>query len=135
MSNKNNILIIEDEPDVLTYFEAFFQDNGYDTISAGNGKTGLELARSYKPDLITLDITMPGQSGMNTYRQLKSDADLFAIPIVIITATIDNAEKFRMQMKEFPAPDAFVTKPVDTGKLLKIISDILIESKKTIDVN
>ncbi len=128
MSDKYRILVIEDEPDVLTYFEAFFQDNGYDTMSAGDGKTGLDLARAYKPDLITLDITMPGQSGMNIYRQLKSDADLFAIPIVIITATIDNAEMFRIQMREFRAPDGFVTKPVDTGKLLKIISDILIDS-------
>ena len=128
MNDKSIILIIEDEPDILTYFEAFFQDNGYQTMSAGDGETGLKLARSYKPDLVTLDITMPGQSGMNPYRQFKSDSDLSAVPIVIITATIDDPENFNIQMKEFPAPDGFVTKPVNTGVLLKIISNILIES-------
>ena len=130
MDDKNRILIIEDEPDVLIYFEALFQDNGYDTISAADGETGFALAQSSAPDLITLDITMPGQSGMSTYCRFRTDPDLIDIPIVIITATVDSMENFHNQMKDFPAPDGFVTKPVDTKTLLKKISTIFRDHHK-----
>jgi CheY-like chemotaxis protein len=122
---RNRILIIEDEPDVLTYFEAFFQDNGFDTLPASDARTGFKLARSEKPDLITLDITMPGQSGMGTYSRLKGDPDLSAIPIVVITATIDSLEDFRRQTDGLPDPDCFVSKPVSLSNLLEKISKIL----------
>ena len=71
MSETKKILIVEDEQDILAYFEAIFQDNGYDTVSAKDGIEGFERAKSEKPDLIALDITMPKQSGLKIYRQFK----------------------------------------------------------------
>lgn len=62
MSKSKKILIVDDEEDVLTYFEAIFNDDGYDTILARDGIKGFEVAKSEIPDLITLDITMPKQS-------------------------------------------------------------------------
>ncbi|MBW2489829.1 MAG: response regulator [Deltaproteobacteria bacterium] len=59
----NKILIVENEQDIIAYFETIFQDNGYDTVSAKGGMEGFERAKSEKPDLIALDITMPKQSG------------------------------------------------------------------------
>ena len=122
---RNKILIIEDEPDVLTYFETFFKDNGFDTVSASDGRAGFELAKSEEPDLITLDITMPGQSGMGTYSRLKKDPGLSSIPIVVITATIDTLEDFRKQTEDLPDPEVFETKPVNLENLLEKISEIL----------
>jgi len=58
MTDKKKILIVDDEPDVLTYLTALFQDNGYDTLTAEDGVKGFDLAKSEMPDLITLDITM-----------------------------------------------------------------------------
>ena len=69
MSAKKKILIVDDEQDVLAYFEAVFQDSGYDTVLARDGFEGFELAKSEKPDLITLDITMPEHSGYHHYRR------------------------------------------------------------------
>ncbi|MFC1886136.1 response regulator [Thermodesulfobacteriota bacterium] len=125
MCKKHNILIIEDEPDVLSYLEAVFQDNGYDTVSALNGNTGFELAKSQKPDLITLDITMPNQSGMSVYRQFKNDPDLIDTPIVIITATMSSMKGFKEQLVDLPSPEGFVAKPIRVSELLKAISNNL----------
>jgi len=89
MSEIKKILIVEDEQDILAYFEAIFQDRGYHTVSAKDGFEGIELAKSEKPDLITLDITMPKQSGLKLYRQLKDHPALKNIPVIVITAHDD----------------------------------------------
>ena len=56
---RKKVLVLDDEPNVVAYLETLLQDNGYDTVSAGDGREGMEKARSEKPDLITLDILMP----------------------------------------------------------------------------
>ncbi len=122
---KKKILIVDDEEDILFYFESLFQDNGYDTIIAENGAEGFELAKSEKPDLITLDITMPGQSGIRTFCQYKSDPDLKDIPVVIITAADDSMRSFLKEHSKHSSPEDFLTKPVDTKELLNRINDIL----------
>jgi two-component system cell cycle response regulator DivK len=63
------ILIIDDETSVVTYLETLLQDEGFETVTAANGKEGLEKAKSAKPDLVTLDITMPEKSGVKFYRE------------------------------------------------------------------
>ena len=64
------ILIVDDEPDVITYLETFFHDQGYGTLSAQDGKVGFAKARAEHPDLITLDISVPEESGVKMFRQL-----------------------------------------------------------------
>ena len=61
--SRKKVLVIDDEPNVVTYIETLLQDNGYDTVSAPDGEVGLEMAKKERPDLITLDITMPKKSG------------------------------------------------------------------------
>jgi len=84
MSGNKKILVVDDEQDVLFYLSTLFEDNGFDTITAENGIEALELAKSELPDLITLDITMPEQSGIKTYRYLKNDINLQNIPVIIV---------------------------------------------------
>lgn len=123
MSKK--ILIVDDEPDVATYFEALFQDNGYQTIVAYDGVEGLKLAKSEKPDLITLDITMPVHSGVKTYGHYKSDVRLIHTPVIIITAVGESKKDFLEKLKELPEPEGFISKPIEPGQLLTLISEIL----------
>lgn len=127
MSAAKKILIVEDEQDVLAYFEAIFQDNGYDTVLARNGIEGFELAKSEKPDLIALDITMPGQSGMKTYRQYKRHPALKDIPVIIITAVNDSFKSLLDELNGFSTPEAFFNKPIDPEELLKVVAGILSE--------
>lgn len=124
MSETNKILIVDDEEDVLAYFEAIFNDNGYDTLLAQDGIKGFELAKSEKPDLITLDITMPKQSGLKMYRQFKDHPELKNIPVIIITAHDDFLGIFLDDLKKFALPEGIFYKPIDPKKILKLIAEI-----------
>ncbi|MDF1591557.1 MAG: response regulator [Desulfobacterales bacterium] len=125
MSKNKKILIVDDELDIVTYFEALFQDGGYDTITAFNGEQGFEIAKSEKPDLITLDITMPVQSGVRTYCQYKIDITLKNTPVIIITAADDSMSSFLEKLNGITGPEGFVNKPVDPEKLLQKVAALL----------
>lgn len=132
MSNKNKrILVLDDEPDVLTYLETLLRDNGYDTISARNGREGMKLIRSHKPDLVTLDISMPESSGTRFYRELKCDPELAGIPVVVVTAVAGNGGdpyKFHEILtgrQQVPPPDGYFPKPIERNEFLEAIADLL----------
>jgi CheY-like chemotaxis protein len=128
MSNKKKILVVDDEQDVLIYLTALFQDNGYEVITAKDGIEGFDLAKTEKPDLITLDITMPDQSGVRTYRYYKGNDELKEIPVIIITAIGDSMRSFLKKLSGFPEPEGFMNKPIDEKTLLKMVSDLLSKS-------
>ena len=125
------VLIIDDERSVLTYLETLLQDNGYETVCAENGKTGFEKARSEKPDLVCLDITMPEESGIRFYRNLKEDPELASTPVVIITAVTGEGgdpepfKNFISTRKQVPPPEAFFSKPIDQEEFLNTVAKIL----------
>jgi CheY-like chemotaxis protein len=125
MSRKKKILVVDDEQDVLIYLTALFQDNGYDVITAKDGIEGFDLAKKEKPDLITLDITMPDQSGVRTYRYYKGNDELRNIPVIIITAIGDSMRSFLKKLSGFPEPEGFMNKPIDEKTLLQMVSDLL----------
>lgn len=125
MSEKKKILVVDDEQDIRVYLTALFQDNGYDTITAEDGTKGLEIAKSTKPDLITLDIAMPDQSGVRIFRNFKKDPDLKQIPVIIITAVSDSLKNFLKKLSGFQDPEGFMNKPIDEEKLLKMVQDLL----------
>jgi len=130
---KKKILIVDDEPDVLTYLVSLFEDNDYTTVSARDGKEGMEKVQSEKPDLITLDISMPEKSGVRFYREMRSNPELEKIPIVIVTgveSTHDGGsgadfERFLGTRRRVPPPNGFIMKPVDADKLLSTVADLL----------
>ncbi len=71
---------MDDEPHVVAYLEMVLQDPGYATVSAANGREGMEKAQAEQPDLICLDITMPEESGIRMYRNLRTDPDAGSHP-------------------------------------------------------
>lgn len=125
MSDNLKILVVDDESDAVNYLTAIFQDNGYDTITANDGKQALEVARSQMPALITLDLSMPEESGVRAYRNIKSDPALKQIPVIIITAVGDSMKKFIDKIKVIPEPEGFMSKPINPDELLKMTADIL----------
>ncbi|MBT3217762.1 MAG: response regulator [Proteobacteria bacterium] len=130
MANKK-ILVVDDEPSVRTYLETLLEDNGYDVVNAVDGVDGLTKALSEKPDLITLDISMPKQSGVRMYRELKNSPDTNSIPVIIVTAVTGYAnkpeyfKKFLSTRKSVPPPDGFIAKPIDRDELVKTVGDLL----------
>lgn len=125
MSEKKKILVVDDEQDVLTYLTALFEDSGYMTVTAKDGVEAMDVARSEKPDLITLDITMPDQSGVRTYRYYKQDENLKAIPVIIVTAVGDSMRSFLSKLSGFPEPEGFMNKPIDPEELIRTTEKLL----------
>ncbi len=119
------ILVVDDEPDIRTYLTTFLEDAGYATASAANGDDGLVKARSEAPDLVTLDLTMPEKSGVKLYTELKGDAKLKAIPVVVITGIQGDIEKFLKTRKQVPPPEDFMAKPIDRDALLAKIRKLI----------
>ena len=113
------ILVADDEPDFVTYISAILEDNGAEVIKAYDGKQALELAKLEKPDLITLDISMPGKSGVEVFDDIKKDKELRSIPICIITGK----PELRKLIYEHPDshPEGYIDKPItEEGLILNL---------------
>jgi CheY-like chemotaxis protein len=122
--NGREILVVDDEPDQLTYIGTLLEDNGATTLRANNGEQAIDLARRERPDLITLDLAMPGQSGAEVFEILRSDEDLHQIPICIITGR----PELRRLIYETPGPtkpEGYLDKPINEELLLLTIRRIL----------
>ncbi|KPJ69875.1 hypothetical protein AMJ44_02100 [candidate division WOR-1 bacterium DG_54_3] len=118
------ILVVDDEPDVASLLTLMLKSQGYNVIAAGDGQEALEKARAEVPDLIVLDIMLPKLDGYKVARMLKFDEKFSHIPIIMLTAKIQ--EKDRKTGLEMGA-DAYVTKPFDTMQLLEKVKEVLSE--------
>ena len=112
------ILVVDDEPDVVTYLSTVLKDAGYETLEAANGEEALAQVAAGKPDLITLDITMPEMTGVRTYRTLKEDAALKKIPVIIVTGVSHEFKQFISTRTQVPAPEGYLEKPVKPEELV-----------------
>jgi CheY-like chemotaxis protein len=122
---KKTILIVEDEPDTVTYFSTLLQDAGYDTVAAEDGDEALEKVKAGPPDLITLDITMPHTSGVKFYRDMKESKKWKSIPIIIVTGISTDFEKFISTRRQVPPPEGYLSKPVDQKEMLTMVKEYL----------
>ncbi len=116
------ILIIEDDPRNLTLFRDLLQISGYSTIEASDGKQGIELAKAKKPDLILMDIQMPGMDGLEATRILKADATTSNIPVIALTAYAMKGDKERILEA---GCDGYLAKPINTDEFLKEVAEYL----------
>jgi CheY-like chemotaxis protein len=112
------ILVIDDEPDVVMYLKTFLVKHGYDVLTAADGDEALKVAEKDRPDLITLDIMMPRETGVRFYRKIKKDAELKNVPIVVISGMAG-------RHLAVPKPDAIFEKPADMEKLLDTIQSLI----------
>ncbi|HEA70197.1 MAG TPA: response regulator [Desulfobacterales bacterium] len=122
------ILVVDDEPDFVTFLQTLLEDNDFEVITATSGAEALEKARSEKPDLITLDVTMPGKSGVQVYRDIRSNAETAHIPVFIVTGVVEFRQL--MYQKTVQAPEGFLRKPIDHDVFLMTVNRILEKSLK-----
>lgn len=118
---KKRILVIEDEKDIMYLARIRLQSAGYDILEAANIRDGMGLIADNKPDLILLDLLLPGGRGENLCKMLKSDTKLKKIPVILFTAT---AHKIDDKIKETGADDG-ILKPFDPDVLLKKINKLI----------
>ena len=116
------ILVVEDQEDNRRIFRDLLTSSGYEVIEAVNGIEGVSLAKNYRPDLILMDIQLPGIDGYEATRQIKANQDLKKIPIIVVTSYALSGD----DLKAFDAGcDAYVAKPFSPRELLAKIREYL----------
>lgn len=112
---KGKILVIDDNSDNVVLAKAILEDVQYTVCTASNGQEGVKVAQTYKPDVILLDIMMPGLDGFEVIASLKQDENLTKIKVIMLTAVIDMEKKKASFNK---GVDDYIAKPYDPAELL-----------------
>jgi len=117
------ILVVEDEDDVRVFLTTVLEDAGAETFEATDGDEALEVARREKPDLITLDLSMPGKDGVEAFVELREDDELGDIPVCVVTGH----PEFRKVIYDKPVrtPEGYMNKPVNEEDLVFNLRRIL----------
>lgn len=113
-----SILIVDDSPTETFRFKEILSKHGFETIEAVNGADGVMMAKTHLPDLVLMDVVMPGMNGFQATRQITREATTQHIPVIIVS-TKDQATD-RLWGKRQGAKD-YLVKPVDENKLIEII--------------
>jgi DNA-binding response OmpR family regulator len=126
-TKKPVILIADDDPEILTMLGIRLSKKGYQVLEAVDGNQTLSLARKHHPDLVLLDVMMPGKNGWEVAKELRSDDDFGNIGIVMLTAI---GEKVNEMTSPLYGADAYVDKPFDFSDLEVKITEVLSARKK-----
>ena len=127
---RKKILIVDDELDIRIFLCNLLGNCGYDPIDAGDKDEGMQMAVKEKPDLIILDVTMPRESGIQMYRELKAHEDLKDVPVIMVSAidkkTFSFYQKFQVtpRSKGIPDPGAYLEKPLEAEELIKLVRSL-----------
>jgi len=125
------VLVVDDDPDVRLFNITVVEENGYTPLEATNGEEGMRFIQNEKPDLVILDVLMPRESGVRLYRQIKTDAKLKNIPVIILSGITEKSFlRSQKALTEFggapvPEPDAYLEKPVEPEELAAAIRSVL----------
>lgn len=122
------VLIADDDPEILTMLSIRLSKKGFKVLEAADGLQTLQMARSQRPDLVLLDVMMPGKNGWEVARELRGSPDLADIGIVMLTAI---GEKVNEMTSPLYGADDFVDKPFDFGDLEAKIANVIQKRKKS----
>jgi twitching motility two-component system response regulator PilH len=116
------VLIVDDSPTEIHILTTILQKLGHSVQTANNGEEGVARAKELKPDLILMDVVMPGMNGFQATRQISKDPETSHIPVIIVTTK--DQETDRVWGLRQGARD-YVTKPVEEAELVKKLSELL----------
>ena len=115
------ILAVDDERHIVRLVQINLAKEGYEVVTASNGREAIEMARSEKPDLIVMDVMMPEMDGFEALEKMKADDELMAIPVIMLTAKAQDADVFSGWQK---GADLYLTKPFNPSELLTFVKRI-----------
>jgi len=128
---KKTVLIVEDELDMRIFISTLLETSGYRPFMTRDGTEGMLKARDVCPDLIILDVMMPGEGGVQMYRELKTHDTLCNIPVIMLSAVARKTFSHYLNMvnarlkKPIPEPDAYIEKPPEAEDLLKMTATLI----------
>jgi CheY-like chemotaxis protein len=126
MDTKKSIMVVDDNPDIITIVRTILEGKGYSVFSASSGPELLELLKGQKPDLIILDIMMPEMDGLEVLTRLKGMADTATIPVILLTAKVQYEDVLGGYKL---GADYYITKPFTSTQLVNGINLLLGEGK------
>lgn len=118
---QKTVLIVDDEERNRRLLEVFASSDGYRTLIATNGEQGLLLARKECPDVVLLDLMMPGMDGFEVARRLKAQPETAGIPLIVVSSLDDAASRGRMRECGI---DRVLGKPIDRWELSRSIAEL-----------
>ena len=143
------VLVIDDDQNIVKYLSVALSEHGYDPVSASNGNDGLRRIRQTRPDLVVLDVMMPGRSGFVLIKQLKKDEQLEDIPVLMLSgvgSVLEESESHKDETFESPydnvrdslkkkiqemredgllSPDMFMDKPVGHEDFIRKVRELI----------
>jgi len=128
---KKTVLIVEDELDMRIFISTLLETSGYQPVMTRDGKEGMLKAKDVCPDLIILDVMMPGEGGVQMYQQLKTHQTLCNIPVIMLSAVAKKTFSHYLNMVNarlkdpMPDPDAYIEKPPEAEDLLKMTASLI----------
>ena len=124
----NLILIVEDNERNMKLLRDVLQATGYETVEAENAEDGVRIAAERKPDLVLMDIQLPGMSGIDALRVLRADPQTEAIPVVAVTASVMQQDRKQFTEAGF---DGYIGKPINVRNFLQTVKEMLAATPKT----
>ena len=121
------ILIVDDEPEITEIVETFLKEAGYQVAVENIADNAVNMVKGFKPDVILLDIMMPGMDGYGICEQLKADPEFASTPIIFLTGK-DRSDDMGRSFKS--GGDMFIKKPFSCDRLLEIVNIVLLSTGK-----
>jgi two-component system alkaline phosphatase synthesis response regulator PhoP len=119
------ILVVDDEPSIVNLVSAYLKPEGYEVVTASDGPSGLKAAQTFRPDLVVLDVMLPGMDGVEVLSRLRRDSDVY---VILLTARTEEVDKL---IGLSVGADDYVTKPFSPRELVARIKAALRRLKKT----
>jgi len=119
------VLVVDDDPIIVSLLQVNFEIEGYDVLTATGGEAGLAQARSGSPDVIVLDVMMPGIDGLEVARRLRDDPATKSIPVVMLSAKAQAADI----QAGLEVADDYITKPFEPLELLERVGALVVRSR------
>jgi len=121
------VLIVEDNEKNMKLARDILQAKGFKTVEAVTGEEGVKLAKEKKPDLVLMDIQLPGINGIEAFKQLRADAKTARIPVIALTASVTPTDRSQITAAGF---DAFVSKPISVKEFVATVKRVIEGAKK-----
>ncbi len=115
------VLLIEDEPNIIEAIRFILSRDGWDVRTHSNGSDAVEAVRARMPDVVVLDVMLPGKSGLDILSEMRADSDLAEIPVLMLTA---RGQKSDREMAERAGASQFMTKPFSNTEILETIRQL-----------
>jgi two-component system cell cycle response regulator DivK len=121
------VLIVEDNEKNMKLARDILKAKGYETVEAVTGEEGVKLAKEKKPDLVLMDIQLPGINGIEAFKQLRADDKTARIPVIALTASVTPTDRSQISAAGF---DAFVSKPINLKEFVATVKRMVEGGKK-----